>query len=188
MAAPELITITAEGLADPEMLDNIRAIEGDRGPERPLSFGELRELDGRARRFYRARDGGGGSEGAQDGHTPRQKAVGGVVLRTPTLGARMLLDRVQRWYEAGELRELEWLTVATAYACAIGYDREALQRANVPTWAELLVQLREWAATVACTVDDLDEATADLALGMYPETPDEGGEPDADPTIGPASC
>ncbi|MDX9979647.1 MAG: hypothetical protein RBU25_06300 [Lentisphaeria bacterium] len=103
----------------------------------------------------------------QDGLLFRTIAVGGELLHSPTLAARLALQRLDRWPVPPDwtAHAQEWVSLCVGWILAHGRQPEALETLDSRTVQPLV---EAWAARLACTAAELSAAVADLAGSGYP--------------------
>lgn len=180
---PVSVTFLAEP-CDARALAEIRAARGGRR----LDLDEVHELLDTLIDLREAEAGHHRTPG-QNGLLFRTVAVGGELLHSPTLAARLALQRLDRWPVPPEwlAYPAEWVSLCAGWILAHGRQPEALEALDSHTVQGLV---EAWAARLACTAAELSVVVADLAGHGYP--PLDPGAPErkkalAEPTLPPSS-
>jgi hypothetical protein len=148
-----------------------------RGPDNPLTPGELAELIEAGERMRRAYEDGDGPEaGPADAHLDAVVGIPGAVLHRPTWGCHIRLQRVDEWPipERWADRAAEWATLVAAFVLAHAYDEAANAALATPEQAEAVIEA--WALTLAATPTETHAAVRRLLGDAYPPPPGADGE------------
>lgn len=180
---PVSVTFLAEA-CDARALGDLLAARGGR----ELDLDEVHELLDTLLDLREA-EAGRSRTPLQNGLLFRTVAVGGELLHSPTLAARIALQRLDRWPVPFEwvAHAQEWVSLCAGWILAHGRQPEALEALNSRTVQPLV---EAWAVRLACTAAELSVAVADLAGCGYP--PLDPGTPErkkalAGPTSPPSS-
>ena len=103
----------------------------------------------------------------QDGLQFRGRAIGGAILWSPTLAARMALRRLDTWRIPADWQPYasEWLISCAGWVLAHGRDADGLALFTEPA-AQRLVE--GWIASLTCTSAELSEVVSELLVWGYP--------------------
>jgi len=118
-----------------------------------------------------ADDGSPDDPGSQSGLLPRAVPAGALVLRTPTIAARVVLTAVAGWQvppesAASPAAAAEYGTLLTAWVCAHGRDPEALALLSEQTAPAIVADLR---SRLGCTLAEVQAGLAEIVANLYPE-------------------
>ena len=156
---------------------------------RPLTSDELAAWLRAVDRRNRAHDGEAEEEGDDEALLERRVRIPGtdVVLRLPTLAARIRLASVDRWLADGRIDGRTHLVVQT-YCLALGHDAAALGLVHDARSARATAE--HWAACLTCSEEALLRSRARLFAGAYDDDAAEDEDPDdpkREPPAGPGS-
>lgn len=160
------LPVSLDGL-DAALARSIEEIAAKRSE--PLTATDLHELI-EAHEFGKAAMAGDDPTAEDEvGVLERSIVVGNVVLRSPTIAARIILGNADGWAVPAEWAAEPhlWLRVLAAYVLAHAYDRDVLALLADRDQAVTLIQ--EWATALVCDQRELSRAVAKLTNGAYPD-------------------
>ena len=165
----------------------VTALLAERG-DRPLDVDQVHDVLGALIETRHAEE-GTQEPGDQDGLTFRTIPVGGQLLSTPTLAARIKLNAMDRWTipDPWAGHPAEWIASLAGFILAHGREPLAIETLS-PDTAPGLVEA--WITPMPCTAHELAEAVRDLLGHGYPPVdPDTPSRKKAlgDPTPPPSS-
>ena len=143
----------------------VTALLAERG-DRPPDVDQVHDILGTLIETRHAEE-GTQEPGDQDGLTFRTIPVGGQLLSTPTLAARIKLNAMDRWTipDPWAGHPAEWIASLAGFILAHGREPLAIETLS-PETAPGLVET--WLLKVSCTAHELGEAVRDLLGHGYP--------------------
>ena len=165
----------------------VTALLAERG-DRPPDVDQVHDILGTLIETRHAEE-GTQDPGDQDGLTFRTIPIGGQLLSTPTLAARIKLNAMDRWTipDPWAGHPAEWIASLSGFILAHGREPLAIETLS-PDTAPGLVEA--WITPMPCTAHELAEAVRDLLGHGYPPVdPDTPSRKKAlgDPTPPPSS-
>ena len=165
----------------------VTALLAERG-DRPPDVDQVHDILGTLIETRHAEE-GTQDPGDQDGLTFRTIPIGGQLLSTPTLAARIKLNAMDRWTipDPWAGHPAEWIASLSGFILAHGREPLAMETLT-PDTAQPLVEA--WITPMPCTAHELAEAVrALLGHGYPPVDPDTPSRKKAlgDPTPPPSS-
>jgi len=162
--------ITLDITALPEQLRQAVAdLVEKRGPDRPLTHADLREVESAADQLRRAYQEGEAEDlGAAAAHLDAIVGIPGAALHRPTYGARIRLLQADAWPIPAAWAKYpgEWTNLAAAFILAHARDPEVLAALVTPTQAALVIEA--WGAALPATCSEVAAAVRTLTDGAYP--------------------
>jgi len=158
---------------DPQVATVFAGLLADRAG-RPLDLDDARDLLDATIACRNAEEGTQDPAGDQAGLLFRTIGIGGRILHSPTLAARIKLQAINHWPVPIDWHEhpAEWISSLTGFILAHGREPAGIEALTQAT-AQPLVEA--WITPMTCTAAELAAAVRDLAGQGYPPLDPEQG-------------